>query len=153
MDNSRPQGANDETPPNRRRGFSLLEIMAVVVIIGMLTGLVGLNVVDRLDQSRVATTKTKLVQLENALEMYKIDNSRYPTSEQGLEALMTKPEVGKIPTGWQGPYLNANSVPSDGWNNPFLYISDGRDKTIISLGADGIEGGTDLDADIVNKDF
>ena len=83
-------------PTKRRRGFTLLEIMAVVVIIGMLTALVGLQVADRLEWSRVATTKTKIVQLENALEMYKIDNSRYPTTEQGLSSLLTKPTTWRV---------------------------------------------------------
>ena len=135
----------------RRRGFTLLEIMAVVVIIGMLTALVGVQVAGQLERSRAATTKTKLVQLENALEMYKIDNSRYPTTEQGLEALVAPSTLDPEPRNFkQGGYLA--ETPMDPWGRPYLYLSPGenREVDIYSLGADGLPGGEGQNADIGN---
>mgnify|MGYP001186813755 CR=1 FL=1 len=92
--------------------------------------------------------------LETALDIYRLHNSRYPTSEQGLKSLLSIPEVGLIPKNWNGPYIRSTKVPGDSWGNPFRYISNnGRDFEIVSLGADGADGGTDLDADINSSDL
>ena len=92
--------------------------------------------------------------METALDLYRLHNSRYPSSEQGLKALFDKPEVGVIPKNWNGPYLRGNNLPEDGWGGPFRYLSvNGKDYEIISLGADGADGGTDLDADINSSDL
>ena len=145
-------------PPTARRrkhlrGFTFIEILVVLIILALIAGIVGTQLLGEAEKAKAQATRIQIKSLEGALDLYRLHNSTYPTTEQGLEALLDKPEVGKIPRDWQGPYLNANSLPSDGWNSAFVYLSDGKDKTIISLGADGLEGGTDLDADIVNKDL
>lgn len=145
------------SPEAKRRkrlpGFTFIEILVVLIILALIAGIVGTQLLGEAEKAKAKATRIQVKSLDAALDLYRLHNSAYPSTEQGLEALLTKPEVGKIPRDWQGPYLNANSLPSDGWSNPFLYISDGKDKTIISLGADGIEGGTDLDADIVNTEL
>ena len=88
------------------------------------------------------------------LDLYRLHNTSYPSSEQGLKALLEKPKVGVIPKYWNGPYLRGNYLPEDSWDNPFIYINEnGKDYEIISLGADGVEGGTGFDADISSNDL
>ena len=88
------------------------------------------------------------------MDLYRLHNSRYPSSEQGLNALLERPEVGLVPKNWNGPYLRGNKLPEDGWDSPFRYNSEnGNGYEIISLGADGIDGGVDLDADISSSDL
>ena len=138
----------------RFRGFSFIEVMVVIIILGLLSSIVGVYLFDSAEQAKADATKTQIRSLETSLDLYRLHNSRYPSSEQGLQALLDKPEVGVIPKNWNGPYLRGNNLPEDGWGDPFRYLSvNGKDYEIISLGADGADGGTDLDADINSGDL
>jgi general secretion pathway protein G len=134
----------------RTRGFTLIEIMVVIVILGILAALVVPKLIGRVDESRVAAAKLDINNLKAALNMYKLDNQRYPTTDQGLQALVTKPTTGPEPKGWRsGGYIE--KLPNDPWKNPYQYISPGTHGTpfdIFSYGADGQPGGTGDDADI-----
>ncbi len=135
-----------------QRGMTLIEIMVVVTILGMIATIATINVLGRLDQAKVTSTKTQMKNLETALDEYKRDNGFYPDSGQGLEALVSKPSAGKVPTNYpRGGYIKGGTVPRDAWGNDFQYFSPGTHGNpveIISLGADGEEGGDDVDADI-----
>ena len=136
------------------RGFSFIEVMVVIIILGLLSSVVGVYLFDSAEKAKADATKTQIRGLETALDLYRLHNSRYPSSEQGLKALLERPEVGLIPKNWNGPYLRGNNLPEDGWDSPFRYISvSGNEFEIISLGADGIDGGVDLDADISSSDL
>ena len=136
------------------RGFSFIEVMVVIIILGLLSGIVGVYLFDSAEKAKADATKTQIRGLETALDLYRLHNSRYPSSEQGLKALMDRPEVGLIPKNWNGPYLRGNNLPEDSWGSPFRYISgNGNEYEIISLGADGIDGGVDLDGDISSKNL
>ena len=139
----------------KRRGFSFIEVLVVVIILGLLSGIVGVYLFDSAEQAKADATKTQIKGLETALDLYRLHNSRYPASEQGLKALLNKPEVGLIPESWNGPYLRGKNLPEDGWGNEFRYSAkdNGRDYEIISMGADGVEGGTDLDEEISSSDL
>ena len=138
----------------RSHGFSFIEVMVVIIILGLLSSVVGVYLFDSAEKAKADATKTQIRGLETALDLYRLHNSRYPSSEQGLKALMERPEVGLIPKNWNGPYLRGNKLPEDGWDSPFLYISEnGNEYEIISLGADGIDGGLDLDADISSSNL
>ena len=133
---------------NKQSGFTLIEIMVVIVILAILAGLVVPKVVGQSDKARVKTTETALATVSNALDMYKVDNSRYPTTAQGLEALTTPPaEAKNYP---DGGYIKGG-YPTDGWENEMQYVSpgsEGRPYDLFSLGADGQQGGEGQDADI-----
>ena len=134
----------------RQRGFTLIEIMVVVVIIGILAALIAPNIIGRDDQARVTAAKSDLNAIAQALELYKMDNFRYPGTDAGLEALVKQPPDAKH---WpQGGYLAA--IPQDPWGNPYVYIQPGVNGPydLISLGADGKEGGEGYDADINLRD-
>lgn len=137
-----------------QRGFTLIEIMVVVVIIGILIGLVAPQILGRVDESRVTAARADINTLEQALEMYRLDNFQYPTTEQGLEALVAKPSGNPEPKNWNPEgYLKKGSLPVDPWGNPYQYFSPGDDNRpydLYSLGADGREGGDGYDADIGN---
>jgi len=136
------------------RGMTLIEIMVVVAIIGSIAALVTVNVLDYLDESKVETTKIEIKNVEGALEQYKRKAGAYPTTEQGLGALVEKPTAGKVPDNYpKGGFLK--KVPKDAWGNDFTYVSPGagHDYEIISLGRDGVEGGDDYDADIKNYEI
>lgn len=146
-------------PALRRRqaGFTLIEIMAVVLIIGLLGGIVGAAIFGRIDQARVTTTKTQIKQIEAALEFYRMDNGRYPTTDQGLDALVHPPSVEPIPRSYRPEgYLSGGKVPVDPWSNPYQYLSPGQNNTysfdLWSHGADGAPGGSGTDADVGNWD-
>ncbi len=139
----------------RQAGFTLIEIMAVVLIIGLLGGIVGAVVFGQVDKARAATAKTQLKQLESALEFYRLDNARYPSSEQGLQALVQKPSGDPAPRNWRPEgYLQGGKVPQDPWGEDYQYRSPGEHNTysfdLWSFGADGKPGGTDADADVGN---
>jgi general secretion pathway protein G len=141
----------------RSAGFTLIEIMAVVIIIGLLSGLVGLAVFGRVGESRVSIARTQMKTIENALELYRMDNSSYPSTEQGLEALIAAPSTPPEPRRYNPEgYLSGGKVPLDPWDEPFQYQSPGqhnpRGFDIWSLGADRAPGGSDENADIGNWD-
>ncbi|WP_221798642.1 type II secretion system major pseudopilin GspG [Oceanobacter mangrovi] len=134
----------------RVQGFTLLEVMVVLAIIGGIMALVATNIIGSAADARVKTTKSQMHLIESALDMYKLDNFTYPTTEQGLEALVKKPSSSPEPKNYRsGGYLKGNSVPTDAWQNNFLYFMEKGKYEIISLGADGAEGGEDDNADIV----
>ena len=131
------------------RGFTLIELMVVILIIGVLAALIVPNVMSRPDEARITAAKHDIATITQALNLYKLDNQRYPTTEQGLAALVKKPTVSPIPTNWKSEgYLNR--VPKDPWGTPYQYLQPGVHGTIdvFSLGADRASGGEDNDADI-----
>ncbi len=136
--------------PKRRSnsaGFTLIELMVVVVIIGMLGALIVPNVLERLDDSKVTAARSQVNSLMQQLKLYKLDNQRYPSAEQGLDALVHKPTVGTPPANWR-PYID--KLPPDPWGNPYQYANPGVNNEIdvYSFGADGRVGGEGKDADI-----
>ncbi len=130
------------TPPaNRRsRGFTLIELMVVLVIIGVLAALIVPNVLDRTDDARATAARTDVNNLVQALKLYKLDNQRYPSADQGLEALVKKPSAGVVPPNWK-PYLE--KLPQDPWGKPYQYLNPGLNGEIdvFSFGPDGQAGG------------
>lgn len=136
---------------NQQSGFTLIEVMVVVAILGILATIVMTNVVGKDEQARVTAAKTGLAQISNALEMYKLDNHKYPTTDEGLEALVQKAASAK--TFPQGGYIKGG-LPKDPWGNPFQYIvpgSNGRPYDVYSWGSDGAEGGEGDNADIYTE--
>jgi general secretion pathway protein G len=132
-----------------QRGFTLVEIMVVVVIIGILGALVVPKLLGRTGESRVTAAKVDIATLMQALKLYKLDNQRYPTTEQGLKALIEKPSSGPSANGWKSPgYID--KLPNDPWGNPYQFLSPGvkGEVDLFSLGADGQPGGTGDDADV-----
>ena len=137
-----------------KRGFSFIEVLVVIIILGLLSGVVGVYLFDAAEQAKSDSTKIQIRAFNGALRMYQLHNSRFPSNEQGLKALLSKPEVGVIPDSWNGPYLRGKNLPKDGWDNDFRYTTqNGKEYEIISMGADGVEGGTDLDEDISSSDL
>ena len=137
----------------RQRGFTLVEIMVVVVIIGILGALVVPKLLGRTGESRVTAARVDIATLMSALKMYKLDNQRYPTTEQGLTSLIQKPTSGPAANGWkEGGYID--KLPKDPWGNPYQYLSPGLhgEVDVYSLGADGQPGGTGEDADVGSWD-
>ena len=112
------------------RGFSFIEVMVVIIILGLLSSVVGVYLFDSAEKAKADATKTQIRGLETALDLYRLHNSRYPSSEQGLKALLERPEVGLIPKNWNGPYLRGKKLPEDGWDSPFKYISEDRTRLI-----------------------
>ncbi|OGQ13818.1 MAG: type II secretion system protein GspG [Deltaproteobacteria bacterium RIFCSPHIGHO2_02_FULL_40_11] len=138
-----------------QRGMTLIEIIVVMAIIALFTSIVATQVTGRLAQAKIDSTKTQIKMLSQALELYKADNDYYPTTDQGLEALITKPTTGNVPTNYPADgYLQKSKLPKDGWGQPFVYISeDGNAFTILSYGADKKEGGSDKGADVSSDDI
>jgi general secretion pathway protein G len=130
-----------------QRGFTLIELMVVLVIIGVLAALIVPNVLDRADDARATAAKTDIANLVQALKLYKLDNQRYPSGEQGLKALVAKPTVGLIPGNWR-PYLD--KLPNDPWGRAYMYMNPGvkGEIDVLSFGADGQAAGEGKDADI-----
>ena len=147
---------NAATPTDHRsEGFTLIEIMAVVLIIGMLSGIVGFAVFQQVDKARVVTARAQISRLESSLELYSMDNGRFPSSEQGLDALINKPSGSPEPTNYQpGGYLKGGELPKDPWGFEFQYANPGANNAesfdLWSFGKDGTTGGDELDADIGN---
>ncbi len=131
----------------RQAGFTLIELMVVLVIIGVLAALIVPNVLDRADDARSTAAKTDVNNLVQALRLYRLDNQRYPTAEQGLQALLTKPTTTPVPPNWK-PYLE--KLPNDPWGRPYQYLNPGikAEIDVMSFGADGQPGGEGKDADI-----
>jgi general secretion pathway protein G len=138
----------------RQGGFTLIEVMVVIAIIGGILAMVATNIIGSADDARIKTTKNQIKLVEGALDMYKLHNYRYPTTEQGLEALVQKPSSAPEPKNYQnGGYLKGGKLPQDAWGNEFLYFSDKGQYEIISLGSDGSEGGEGDAADISSQEL
>jgi len=136
-------------------GFTIIEIMVVIVIIGLLIGIVGPRLIGRTDDARVSAAKMQIESLSSAIKMYKLDIGAYPTTSQGLDALVTAPQGDGNLSKWRkGGYLEKSKVPKDPWGNEFIYLSPGAhgDFDLISNGADGVPGGEDYNKDITNWD-
>jgi general secretion pathway protein G len=131
----------------KARGFTLLELLVVIVIIGLLAGYVAPRYFSQVGRSEIQVARVQIDSLEKALDQYRLDMRRYPSAEEGLDALVAKPATG---AGWNGPYLK-KAVPSDPWGRPFVYRVPGEkgDFELLSLGRDGKPGGAGDDADIV----
>lgn len=138
-------------------GFTLIELMIVIVIMGILATLLIPRIMDRPEEARRIKAKMDIKNIENALKLYKLDSGTFPSTEQGLEALIRKPETAPVPLKWrEGGYLDGTEVPKDPWGHPYYYTSpaqDGKDYEVISYGADGEPGGTGKDADISSSDI
>lgn len=137
------------------RGFTLIEIMVVIIILGILAMYVAPKLMGRPDEAKQVRARMDIAALETALKLYKLDNGIYPGTEQGLLALVQQPESGVIPKKWrQGGYLEKGKVPKDPWGNDYVYLSPGMkgDFDIISYGADGVPGGENENKDINNWD-
>lgn len=135
------------------QGFTLIEIMVVIVILGMLAGLIVPRFMGREEEARRTKAAIQIRSIEQALNLFKLDNGSYPSTDQGLSALVEPPSVGRLAKKWrQGGYLEKGKVPKDPWDNDFVYISPGlhHDFDIMSYGADGEPGGEGNDADINN---
>ncbi len=133
-----------------QQGFTLIEIMVVVIIIGILAAIVAPNVIGRVDDAQIVKAKAEISNIENAMKFYRLDNFAYPSSEQGIEALVTRPADPNIKNWKTGGYLER--VPSDHWGNAYLYLNPGNEREIdiYTLGRDGAPGGEGVDADIGN---
>ena len=140
-------------PVCARAGFTLIEILVVIAVIAMLAALVAPNVFQHIGTAKDATARSQIELLGAALDAYRLDNGRYPTTDQGLEALQIHPTVQPLPSNWRGPYLR-KEVPLDPWGAPYIYLSPGemnpRGYDLFSLGADGQPGGEGEDADVVS---
>jgi general secretion pathway protein G len=139
---------------NQERGFTLLEILIVITILGILASVVAVRIMDKPGEARITKAQLDIQTLENALKIYKLDNAYYPSTDQGLRALVEKPAIGRIPEKWRdGGYLEKGVLPKDPWGNDYYYMSPGvhnRDFDIWSYGADGEEGGEGEDVDVTN---
>jgi len=135
--------------PRQQLGFTLIEIMVVVIILGILAAIVAPNVIGRVGDAQISAAKQDIRGIENALKLYRLDNFNYPSTEQGLESLASRPSDPNI-RNWKGPYLDR--LPKDPWGNPYEYLNPGNkgEIDIYTLGRDGRPGGEGEDADIGN---
>jgi general secretion pathway protein G len=143
----RPSPHQPETRRHRSRGFTLIELLVVLVILGLLAGIVGPNVFNQLGGAKGKTAAVQIKDLQQAADLYRLDIGRYPTNGEGLDALVSNPDV----SGWNGPYLRG-SLPEDPWGNPYRYEAPGRyaEVDIFSYGADNAPGGDGENADVGN---
>jgi general secretion pathway protein G len=133
-----------------RGGFTLLELLVVLVVLGLLAGLIGPQLFGRVGEARTTTTRTQLELIGVALDSYRLDNGAYPVTAQGLEALTMRPARQPAPMNWRGPYLR-KAAPVDPWGRPYLYaapVAGGQGYELRSLGRDGQDGGSGEDADV-----
>ena len=141
------QAKNNLRVKAKQRGFTLIELMVVLAIIGILAALVVPNVLNRADDARITAARTDIGNLMQALKLYRLDNQRYPSAEQGLQALVVQPTAGPATLNWK-PYID--KLPNDPWGKPYQYMNPGLkgEVDIVSLGADGQVGGEGKNADI-----
>lgn len=134
-----------------RRAFTLMELMVVLLVIGLLAGLVAPQIIGRVSDARVTTANAQLAMLGVALENYRLDNGNYPTTEQGLAALRTRPTIPPAPSNWKGPYLKKD-VPLDPWGRAYIYRNTSKEDAttfdLSTLGRDGRVGGSGEDKDL-----
>ena len=135
------------SPAKKQRGFTLIELMVVLAIIGILAALVVPSVLGRADDARVTAARTDVGNLAQALKLYKLDNQRFPTAEQGLQALVVRPSAEPVPTNWKS---SLDKLPADPWGRPYQYLNPGLkgEVDVMSWGADGQSGGEGVNADI-----
>ncbi len=140
--------------PRRAQGFTLIEIMVVIVILGILAALVVPRVLERPDEARVVAAKSDVAAIMQALKLYRLDNQRYPTTEQGLAALVARPAAAPAPPNWK-PNGYLERLPKDPWGHPYQYLNPGLrgEVDVYSLGADGQQGGAGIDAEIGSWDL
>lgn len=131
--------------------MTLIEILVVIIVLGLLAGLVGPQIIGRVSEAKTQTARTQIELMSVALDNYRLDNGSYPTTEQGLQALREKPVREPVPYNWRGPYLK-KQVPDDPWGRPYIYVSPGEVNPsgydLLTLGRDGQPGGEDEDADV-----
>lgn len=136
-----------------QRGFTLIEVLVVIIVLGMLAALVGPRILGRVSEAKSATARTQIELLGVALDNYRLDNGSYPTGDQGLAALTERPSREPVPTNWRGPYLR-KALPLDPWGRPYIYGCPGEHNPagydLSSLGRDGQPGGKDEDADVLS---
>jgi len=140
----------------KQQGFTLIELMVVIVILGILAGLIVPRIMGRPEEAKQLKAKLQIESLETSLKLYKLDNGTYPTTDQGLQALVEAPSSGALPQKWrEGGYLEKGRLPKDPWGGEFVYLSPGvhGDYDLISYGADGVPGGEGRDQDINNWDI
>ncbi len=149
--NRRENKQSDRLSPPKPRGFTLIELMVVLVIIGVLATLIAPRVLGRADEARVTKAKQDIASLTSALKMYRLDNQRYPSTEQGLQALAVKPTADPVPSNWK-QYID--KLPNDPWGKPYQLLSPGvkGEIDVFTFGADGQSGGSGFDADIGSWD-
>ncbi len=137
------------------KGFTLIELMVVIVILGILAGLIVPRIMGRPEEARRTKARIQVESLDTALKLYKLDNGEYPSTEQGLQALVQAPTVGELPKNWrEGGYLEKGKIPRDPWGNDYVYLCPGTggEYDLISYGADGEPGGDGKNQDITNHD-
>lgn len=150
MDTAKPKNLNFQC------GFTLIELMVVIVILGILAGLIVPRIMGRPEEAKQLKAKLQIESLETSLKLYRLDNGTYPTTDQGLQALVEAPSSGVLPQKWrEGGYVEKGRLPRDPWGNDFVYLSPGvhGDFDLISYGADGVAGGEDRNTDINNWDI
>lgn len=133
----------------KKNGFSFIEILIVIAIMAGMIAIIGPMLFGKLDEAKIDQARIQMKSFQGALDLYRLDNSSYPTTEQGLIALIEKPQIGKVPSNWRGPYLASSKLPLDPWGFDYYFESDGASINIKSFGADGVEGGEGVNADVV----